>query len=588
MKKKLLVVALGLSSSITLIGCGGSDDPVVTASAAPAVAPVSYSVKVIDGYLQNAQVWLDVNGNKLLDLNEPTALSGAGGIATLDVTNIVNPQQYAIYAKIILGQTVDVDRGPVANDYIMSAPPGEADITPLSTLVHIWIEQNTDGTETPEALAMVKEAAIAKVANNFGIPEGDVLSDFIASNSASTAYVAENIVSSKILPDDENEFTLVITNDTDNTATTFNKVVAVVSDRIENIVKATAEEDFAGIEGVFDSVIDSDLADDNDADGVPNAFDDLPDDASDWLDYDGDGVGNIADLDDDDDDVEDSRDADPLDPTVGQFDDCIVNFTEGASSDDFNALLAVCEGLPEMALADNSIIRIQDGKTDTYSFNAGDAAAWHQNGVQHNRMWVINNDGNLTLSTANGETLEYLMRLIDNSTEEMKFAVYSDQNNKIWTTTYKDVDVSVDILACENLASSWDEFKQAVASCQEGKLFNKFSTGFIGQGKTLTTSDALSQAEDVDTYQFNKDSTGTFTYNDGAGAGDISIDTTWTILEDGIIKVVSPIANDYLAIVETNGIDFSVIVFRTTTLDGVEDTTSGDSWSTVLSVPDTD
>ena len=54
---------------------------------------------------------------------------------------------------------------------------------------------------------------------------------------------------------------------------------------------------------------------DRDRDGVINSRDFFPDDASEWLDSDGDGLGNNSDADDDGDGVEDLADAFPLDGT---------------------------------------------------------------------------------------------------------------------------------------------------------------------------------------------------------------------------------------------------------------------------------
>lgn len=613
MKRKLLVVALGLSSSIALVGCGGGDDssesvvtPVVTpVVAAPIVGPVYYTVKVIDGYLNNAQIWLDIDGNKQLDSNEPSVFSGDGGVAKLDVTNIVNPQQYFTYAKIISGQTIDEDSGPVANDYMMSAPPGETEITPLSTLVHIVIEQNTDGSETPEALAMVKQAAIVEVANNFGIQEADVLSNYIASGSDSTAYVAKNIVNAQILPEDENEFTVVISDDSDTSA--FNKQVAAASGMIKAVVVATAKEDFDTQAAVFDSSGDYDT--DTDADGVPDTLDALDYNASEWLDSDGDGIGNNADPDDDNDGVEDSIDADPLDPTVGEYDDCVVRYTADASIAGFNAQLAACAILPEMDLSGKSMLRIVEssGQTRSYVFNIDNTADFYQNGIKYNRIWNINEDGNLALYHSSGQTLDYLMRLIDDTDGNLIFGIYANGSQSMYDWDFTYFDASVVILGCEALDSGWDnvnnlpltyrsyaKFKQAVGSCQSSKLFTNFSAGFIDDGITLTTSDALSQAEDVDTYQFNADGSGLFTYNEGAG--DISTPMTWTMHEDGIVKVVlnyidesatSQTAHDYLAIVETNGIDYSVKVFRRSTeWQGLGNSALGGLSSAVLHVPE--
>jgi len=54
---------------------------------------------------------------------------------------------------------------------------------------------------------------------------------------------------------------------------------------------------------------------DKDGDGVEDALDAFPLDATEWIDTDGDGIGNNADLDDDGDGVEDTLDAFPLDST---------------------------------------------------------------------------------------------------------------------------------------------------------------------------------------------------------------------------------------------------------------------------------
>ena len=53
---------------------------------------------------------------------------------------------------------------------------------------------------------------------------------------------------------------------------------------------------------------------DSDHDGVPDIVDGFPTDPSDWLDTDGDGVGDNADNDDDDDGLVDAKDPAPLDP----------------------------------------------------------------------------------------------------------------------------------------------------------------------------------------------------------------------------------------------------------------------------------
>jgi len=283
--------------------------------------------------------------------------------------------------------------------------------------------------------------------------------------------------------------------------------------------------------------------------------------------------------------------------------DCDIKYqASGASVADFNAQLAGCGILPEMDLAGNSIIRITgSSQTRSYVFNEDYTASYYRNGVKYNRIWAITDDGNLALYNGEEQPLNYLMRLVEDSNGNLKFAVYDSNRQSIWSTTYKAVDVSVDILACEDLDSDWDdvnntpltyrsyeEFKQAVTTCQDGKLVSAFSDGFIDQGITLSTGDSLNQADDVDTYQFNQDGTGVLT------SDAVSSSMTWSMHEEGVVKVifdytdendVVQTGHDYLAMVETNGIHFSVKLFsRTTGWNGLADNSLGDLWSGVLRV----
>lgn len=122
-----------------------------------------YTGKVIDGYLNNARVWLDMdrdgqytagpltvvleNGAEVvLESGEPTAMSGSGGAFSLDVSELsvdpvvgpdLDPRDYPLIALAIPGQTLEETHAGdvvITDAFMMSASPGLRNVTPLTTL----------------------------------------------------------------------------------------------------------------------------------------------------------------------------------------------------------------------------------------------------------------------------------------------------------------------------------------------------------------------------------------------------------------------------------------------------------------------
>lgn len=109
---------------------------------------------------------------------------------------------------------------------------------------------------------------------------------------------------------------------------------------------------------------------DRDYDGVPNQYDQLPDDASEFFDFDKDGIGNNADPDDDNDGIPDLEDANPFDATYGADTDGdgIDNHTDNDDDND-----GVVDG-------NDAFPRDPDETSDFDGDNIGDNADWDDDG----------------------------------------------------------------------------------------------------------------------------------------------------------------------------------------------------------------
>ncbi len=123
MKKSFLSL---LVSAVILSGCGGSGG---------SDSDETITVKVVDGYLSNAEVCVDRNMNFICDagevLSKRTDANGEVKIQTSD-------QKYPLIARIIAGETSDSDHsGYVWQNAELLAGAGEVLLTPFSTLAQM-------------------------------------------------------------------------------------------------------------------------------------------------------------------------------------------------------------------------------------------------------------------------------------------------------------------------------------------------------------------------------------------------------------------------------------------------------------------
>jgi hypothetical protein len=175
MKRSIATIAAALTVGL-IAGCGGGG----SSSAAPA----TLSGAVADGYLAGATVFLDRNGNYLLDAGEPTATTDANGAYTLTV-DAADVGNYPIVAIAIKDVTVDKDTNlPVPHSYLLSLPRESVSgtvssnfISPMSTQIR---ELMATGNYT-------MQQAMDEVRRRLGLPAGvSMMADYMSDpNNAS-------------------------------------------------------------------------------------------------------------------------------------------------------------------------------------------------------------------------------------------------------------------------------------------------------------------------------------------------------------------------------------------------------------------
>ena len=117
-------------------------DPVAISTPQPGpVDPGSSGGRAIDGYLSNALVWRDTNGNQTWDAGEPYTFTDANGAfsgltngtGAIRVTGLTNALR-AVLTDEPSGPSTDISTGKVFEG-VLSAPEGATVINPLTTLV---------------------------------------------------------------------------------------------------------------------------------------------------------------------------------------------------------------------------------------------------------------------------------------------------------------------------------------------------------------------------------------------------------------------------------------------------------------------
>ena len=181
------------------------------------LAQPAVSGKVIDGYIQGATVYLDLDYDGIIDSGEPSTVTTANGDYTLLLSDAQEAcTSYAPLRVNVPVGAVDQDLGEVTKAYQMVLPPNlnilqdgyDFNITPLSTVlweqIHSYFEEEIGSDLSCEivrdnvnALSDVESSissAIQNVVTHYNIPADQIFADFIANNNSTLVDKAQLIV----------------------------------------------------------------------------------------------------------------------------------------------------------------------------------------------------------------------------------------------------------------------------------------------------------------------------------------------------------------------------------------------------------
>ena len=191
--EKILLIKIYIFTFLVLTllsACGGGEEGGVLGVASKIAddgsssSVTSLSGIVADGYLRDAKVFLDRNGNRVYDNGEPLTQSATGGVFSLEV-NPGEGELYPVVVQVIAGQTIDEDTGAVVvNDYVLESMPGHWEfVSPLTTLVKL--EHDKNPTLSPQQ-------AEIEIRTQFGLEDSvSLFTDYITPVTGSAVVVAE-------------------------------------------------------------------------------------------------------------------------------------------------------------------------------------------------------------------------------------------------------------------------------------------------------------------------------------------------------------------------------------------------------------
>ncbi|SMY36877.1 hypothetical protein [Photobacterium andalusiense] len=176
MQFKLSLLTGSLLAALALIGCDSDSSSDSNANIKPPVTPSeTVTIKAIDGYLVNAEVKVDADGDASNGCELPLGTTTAGGEFNLPIKY----QNNQVCIAAIEDKTIDEDRGIVATTFDLTAPAGSTVVTPMTNLVVEVMTANNELTaETAQA-----EVIKTLTDNGLEITTEQAFGDFIKDTS---------------------------------------------------------------------------------------------------------------------------------------------------------------------------------------------------------------------------------------------------------------------------------------------------------------------------------------------------------------------------------------------------------------------
>jgi len=208
--KQLILGTVTILLLFMLTACGSSSSDGSGSSSLAPTTDSTISGVVVDGYLQDAEVFLDCNNNLKRDLDESSYRTGNNGSYTLGLPD--NASQCAVVALGIANQTWEhFDNGSSSelledNLTMVSMDNGSYRVVSPFTSLH-WYYMDNDN--------MTFEEARNKVRQELGLSSGDaVFEDFVARARDNSSY--QNMVQASLRMGESMRYYCSQDNSTDN------------------------------------------------------------------------------------------------------------------------------------------------------------------------------------------------------------------------------------------------------------------------------------------------------------------------------------------------------------------------------------